>query len=92
MQFYGFFPRFALGVLLGYMYLWSGTLWLPILAHFINNAGAVILTWYTTTRAPGINPDTIGTEPGQENVLALSVFMTLAGIWLLRKQLAKNTN
>ena len=92
MQFYGFFPRFALGVLLGYIYLWSGTLWLPILAHFINNAGAVILTWYTTTRAPGINPDTIGTEPGQENILALSVFMTLAGIWLLRKQLVKNTN
>jgi uncharacterized protein len=41
-QFYGFLPRFALGVTFGYLYCWSGTIWLPVLAHFINNLGAVI--------------------------------------------------
>ena len=35
MQFAGFFPRFFLGAFLGYLYLWSGSLWLPILIHFI---------------------------------------------------------
>ena len=38
-------PRFVLGVLLGYLYYWSGSLWLPILAHFVNNAQAVILSY-----------------------------------------------
>jgi membrane protease YdiL (CAAX protease family) len=41
----GIIPRFALGVLLGYLYYWSGSLWLPILAHFANNAQAVIFSY-----------------------------------------------
>ena len=41
----GIIPRFALGVLLGYLYYWSGSLWLPILAHFVNNAQAVIFSY-----------------------------------------------
>jgi membrane protease YdiL (CAAX protease family) len=38
-------PRFVLGVLLGYLFFWSKNLWLPILAHFFNNAQAVILSF-----------------------------------------------
>lgn len=42
-QFYGFVPRMLMGALLGYMLVWSGSLWLPVLAHFTNNALAVIV-------------------------------------------------
>lgn len=45
MQFYGFIPRMLLGAMFGYLLVWSGTLWLPVLAHFINNAGAVIMLY-----------------------------------------------
>lgn len=38
LQFYGFLPRFALGVILGYAFLWSGSLWVSALMHFVNNA------------------------------------------------------
>jgi membrane protease YdiL (CAAX protease family) len=38
LQFYGFLPRMLLGVFLGYLLVWSGTVWLPVLAHFVNNA------------------------------------------------------
>ena len=41
----GIIPRFVLGVLLGYLYYWSGSLWLPILAHFVNNAQVVIFSY-----------------------------------------------
>ena len=41
-QFYGFFPRLLLGVLFGYLYYWSGNLWVAILAHLINNSLIVI--------------------------------------------------
>ncbi len=47
MQFYGFFPRMLLGCLFGYMYYWSGNLFYPMLAHFINN-GATLLMIYVS--------------------------------------------
>jgi membrane protease YdiL (CAAX protease family) len=45
LQFYGFLPRFVLGMMMGYMFYFSGTLWAPILAHFIQNGTVVIITW-----------------------------------------------
>ena len=46
MQFYGFIPRLMLGVLLGYLFYWSGSIWVPILGHFVNNAAAVIFYYF----------------------------------------------
>lgn len=37
-EFLGFLPRLILGLVFGYLYLWSGKLWLSIIAHFVNNA------------------------------------------------------
>jgi membrane protease YdiL (CAAX protease family) len=45
MQFYGFLPRFALGLLLGYLFYWSGSLWVAVAAHFIQNGTVVIVTY-----------------------------------------------
>lgn len=46
MQFYGFVPRLFLGVLLGYLFLFSGSIWVPIIAHFLNNAISVLIVFY----------------------------------------------
>ena len=40
-SFYGFLPRMFLGIVLGLVYYYTGSLWLSILAHFTNNAFAV---------------------------------------------------
>lgn len=45
LQFYGFLPRFILGLAFGYMFLWSGSIWLPVLAHLANNAIPVFLAY-----------------------------------------------
>lgn len=42
LQFEGFFPRVMLGIVLGALYWFSGSLWPSILAHFVNNAVQVI--------------------------------------------------
>ena len=42
-QFYGFFPRVILGALFGYLYVWTGNIWIPISAHTFNNTIAVLL-------------------------------------------------
>src|SRR5690554_5832087 len=44
-QFYGFVPRMFLGVLFGYLYYWSGNLFIAMLAHFINNGLTLILLY-----------------------------------------------
>lgn len=38
LQFYGFLPRMLLGGLMGYLLVWSGSVWLPIVVHSTNNA------------------------------------------------------
>lgn len=42
MQFYGFIPRMLLGAYFGYLLYWSKNLWLPVFAHFVNNAISMI--------------------------------------------------
>ena len=45
LDFQAIIPRFFLGIVLGYLFFWSDSLWLPILAHFVNNAQAVIFSY-----------------------------------------------
>lgn len=46
LQFYGFLPRVILGVLLGYLFVFSKNLWIPIFIHFLNNALVVTLNFF----------------------------------------------
>ena len=42
MQFFGFLPRMLLGAYFGYLLYWTRNIWIPVFAHFVNNAIAVI--------------------------------------------------
>lgn len=42
-QFYGLLPRFVLGLFLGYLYYWSGSIVIPMMMHFVNNGSAVLV-------------------------------------------------
>ena len=46
LQFYGFLPRLILGVLLGYLFVWSHNIWVPILIHFLNNVLVVTFNFF----------------------------------------------
>lgn len=45
-QVYGLIPRMLLGMGLGLLLEWSGSIWLSILAHFVNNATSVLIAWF----------------------------------------------
>ena len=49
MQFYGFVPRMLMGALFGYVFVWTGSLWVPIVMHFVNN-GIAVLCYYILSR------------------------------------------
>ena len=44
-QFFGFVPRMLLGALFGYLYYWSGNLFMPMFAHFVNNGFSVLMLY-----------------------------------------------
>jgi membrane protease YdiL (CAAX protease family) len=81
----GFIPRFALGAMLGYLYVWSGSIYLPIVAHFANNLLAFLMEIGKNKNALSFNSDHLGVAPGQEMVLGASVFLTWALLFLIRK-------
>jgi uncharacterized protein len=50
MQFYGLLPRMMLGVIFGYLYYWTGSLWAPIFAHFLNNGVVVAASFLSNMK------------------------------------------
>lgn len=86
-QFYGFFPRLLLGAAFGYIYLWTGSLWYTIFAHFLNNGFAVAISWYFQQQNKPIN----GNEeiPVQWYGYIISAILTLALFKLLKDKITK---
>jgi membrane protease YdiL (CAAX protease family) len=77
MQFMGFFPRFILGLLFGYLYFWSNNLWLPIFAHFVNNATVVIAAFVLQRKGKSID------DVGFEEQLPLHLYAVCALVSVL---------
>lgn len=62
-QFLGFVPRLMLGALFGYLLAWSGNLWLPMAAHFVNNGLMVVLIYLYQLGYVDINPESTESAP-----------------------------
>ena len=61
LQFKGFIPRFGLGLLLGYLYMKSGSIWLSVAAHTLNNIFAISVFSLMEKNLIGNQFETIGT-------------------------------
>ena len=59
-EFYGFLPRLVLGLLLGYMFYFSGSIWIPMLMHFLNNGTIVVLYFLNNKGITNIDLETFG--------------------------------
>jgi hypothetical protein len=85
MQFYGFVPRMLMGVLFGYMLVWTSNLWVPILMHFTNNAMAVLLYFVAFRANWDIEQlDAIGTNDTLW-LGVVSIVVTIVGIYAFRR-------
>jgi membrane protease YdiL (CAAX protease family) len=87
-QFYGFIPRFLLGALLGYMLVWSGTLWLPIIVHFINNGMAVLVVFIMNRQGNTTALEEIGSTSNVYLIIGSALMMAVltAIIYLAEKK------
>lgn len=79
-------PLTLLGGMIGYLRVWSGSLWLPILAHYANNSLLLVFTFIMQQN--GISEESVNEvgTPGTGGFLAL-ISLVLVGfnLWLLRK-------
>ena len=91
-QFYGLFPRWLLGVMFGYMMVWSGTIWLPIFAHFTNNAIAVYISYLIHKGTISEKFEVFGATPSDIPVTIATTSVCLALVWIMcRKWQEKNS-
>ena len=88
LQFYGFLPRFLLGMSLGYLFFWSGSLWVPIIAHFTNNLLSVMVEFLYRKGLLSISADQFGFS---DNVLVvmLSFMVTMALLFYIYRRRVK---
>lgn len=78
-QFYGFLPRMVLGAMLGYLVYWTGSLWPAIIAHFTNNAFAILLAYLVQQSDIDPQVEEVGASSGDWIFLVASVFI-VAGL------------
>lgn len=84
-QFYGFLPRFLLGVLFGYLFVWSKNIWVPVTVHFINNGLAVVLYYFMHGSELYEKADTFGTNTATMSSVIFSVLFVGILLYLFRK-------
>lgn len=85
-SFYGFLSRMALGIVLGYVYHYSKTIWLPILLHFLNNGIAVVILYSIRHNPANVE------KMMDDNLPIYWGIIALVGIYYLLKQLKNNNN
>jgi len=83
-QFYGFLPRMFLGILLGYLFYYSGSLWTSILMHFINNGAAVVVAYLDYKGIVDVDMEHFGSTSSIPLMIA-SFLATVALIYLSNK-------
>ena len=88
LHFHGLIPRFVLGMLLGYLFLWSRSLWVPILAHFINNALAIIFA-YPLFRLESGSYSLFSEEKVDPKIALISLISVLLLLFLFHKNAKK---
>jgi len=86
-----------LGLYFGYLLFWSGSIWVPVIAHLINNGLAVLYYHFAGDQVGSTALDNIGTADNSHYLVYLSVFITsvIIGIIYMRekeKKLPLNRN
>lgn len=84
-QFYGFIPRVAMGIFLGYLYIWFRSLWVPMAVHFVNNSAAVILSYLIQCKQLPQWVENIGSDTASIGLSFASFACVMYAVVLLAK-------
>lgn len=83
LQFQGFIPRLILGALLGYLFYWTNNLWIPIIAHFFNNALQIVLQYLYQQQLSPLDIDNTESLPIWLSIISV-IFVFVLGHFMKR--------
>jgi len=87
LQFFGFLPRFLLGIIFGYFFYWSRSIWLPIFAHLINNGAAVLVAFLSARGQIQVGMEEFGNYNGSTWMILLNtVFSAILLYYIYRTE------
>ena len=76
-SYYGFLSRAAMGIVLGLLFARTGNLWVPILAHFMNNTIGVVQVYILRVQGKNIEDNMDDKFPLWSGILAIVVIYIL---------------
>jgi len=87
LQFFGFLPRMLLGAYFGYLLYWSRNIWIPVFAHFVNNAFAII----GMSNEPMKNNEYINGDISTQHLLPYTIIAIIMSIlfWICIRKIRK---
>lgn len=91
-QITGFIPRMLLGAYLGYLVYWSGSLWLPIVAHFMHNSLSVTAEYIFMRRGFDVDAMQLSDIHNYKYILGFALVLTAVGLYFLWKNRKKTEN
>ncbi len=81
---YGFIPRLGLGMILGYIFYYTGNLWYSILAHFFNNALMITILYWQYTKDKKIDMEVGESAPWWAGIISAAIVI---GLFVLLKKM-----
>jgi membrane protease YdiL (CAAX protease family) len=88
-SYYGFLPRMGLGLLLGYLYYYSKSIWLNITMHFINNGIAITALYWATQKGQSAKDAMDDSYPLWVGGIAL---IAVVGLMITYKKVCERNN
>ena len=86
-QFFGFVPRMLMGAFFGYLLYWTGSLWVAVFAHALNNSIVVVCSMLADNGAASPTLDSLGVAAAGEVPwdAITSAAATAIFLWKFRK-------
>ncbi len=83
-QFYGFLPRTVLGLIFGYLYFWTGSLWIPIVLHFVFNGATVTIAFLYRKGLISTDMESFGATDNVY-IISASILLTIVFLWMISR-------
>jgi|APLak6261698228_1056238.scaffolds.fasta_scaffold00744_3 uncharacterized protein len=82
---YGFIPRLGLGMILGYIFYYTGNLWYSIIAHFFNNGLMITILYWQYTKEKKIDMEVGESAPWWAGIISAALVI---GLFIVLKKLS----
>ena len=91
LQIQGFLPKFFIGMILGYAYYWTKSIWYPMILHFINNGMQTLILFLVGDQIETLQDEAIKPEISYLVIgVVFSCFLCFLILKMIRRHLEDN--